>query len=192
MHLRRKLAAGSTAIQAALVSTLAGAWAANLLYDEQEYVRAGIRPGTSIHLPIMVQTMIILGVVLFLRHGQRVSSGPSRPTTVRAFRHVAGLTGFQVAVFLAMELSERLVVGPPSRGSLIEGLLESSLVMELVVAVISAVLLTPLASAAVRMITGGPPPDSVTADSRNWSPIWLSLLPTEQFLAATPARGPPD
>jgi hypothetical protein len=138
--------------RASLLVALTGHAIANVFLDEEQFVRAGVEYTWMGSVPLLVQALV-LGVVvaslgpLARRSRRRPStSGPVR--TVRTVRRFAASAGSQLALFLVLELTERLAQSEP----FVEGLLGSGFSLELIFALVSAALLAAIATLTARVI----------------------------------------
>jgi hypothetical protein len=134
-----------------LLSALCGHWIANAILDAGQYTRAGLEYTWRASLPILVQTILVLLIVIVLGpladRGRRaeVLQPVVRP---RRTSLLSLLATSQVALFLLLEVSERLIQREPFSG----GLLASGFGFELLFAIGSALLLAGLGSVALRVI----------------------------------------
>jgi hypothetical protein len=157
-------------VRVALVSALIGHWIANAIADPLEYASVGLRYEGAALRPIAFQTaavlaaLIVLTVVRRLHPGRRLAA-PRRLTSRTALTLM--LTGLQMGVFGAMEVTERLALGETYAAAFHGGILDGGFVLELVVAIASALVLVALAIAvtrAVRSILSGPRGRTPSAD----------------------------
>jgi hypothetical protein len=130
-----------------LLCALAGHWVANGVADADQYASAGLQYTWRAFLPIAVQTVLLLVAVVLLGPASRRWGGVERPP-LRGARLFGALAASQLALFLLMEVSERLVQREPFT----EGLLASGFDVELLFAIGSAVLLAVVGSVALRVI----------------------------------------
>lgn len=138
-------------VRGTLLSAICGQWVAHLLLDPNEYAEAGLRFTWRASVPIVVQTMLVLVIVAALgRLCARRGSGER--TSIRrrltASQLLAILAMSQLALFFLMEVSERLVQREPFT----EGLFASGFALEILFALVSALLLVLLGSIALRVI----------------------------------------
>jgi hypothetical protein len=176
-------------LRGTLLSALTGHWVANALFDPDQYSEASLEYSWRASLPILVQTFLVLVVVVGLGPLSRRSvllgrRGPARPSLRRL------LTLFvtsQVLLFLAMELSERVVQREPFG----DGLLSSGFVLELVFAIGSALLLAALGTAAARVIRSFRRQPATSAVSDRLGLLRRTLAPTHPVVLVGGVRAPP-
>jgi hypothetical protein len=134
-------------VRASLLVALGGHAVANALLDEDQFTSAGLEYTWGASIPLLVQAAVLLAVVAGLgpvaRRARRQPSG--RP--IRRVTLWAALAASQVAIFGALEISERLVQHEPFA----QGLLGSGFSLELVFALAAATLLAAMANVAVRV-----------------------------------------
>ena len=132
-----------------LLCALAGHWIGNLLFDAAEYEQAGVAFTWRALAPIALQTVVILLIVAVLGPIARRTPTP-RPSRRRARPSglLLALITSQLALFLLLEVSERVVQREPFA----DGLLASGFVFELAFAIGGALLLAALGMAVIRAI----------------------------------------
>lgn len=132
----------------ALIAAIAGHWLGNAICDRAEYLDAGWRYTWRASLPILIQTVVVAMVIAGL------GLVPDRPFGGRAHARLRGgallatLLASQIALFLVLEGTERIIQGPFAEG----GFLASGLVLELLFAIAGALVLLALGSVALRAI----------------------------------------
>jgi hypothetical protein len=163
------------------------------LVRPDEHTRAGLLAATGhayLHLANeagLLLVLIALAVALLGRVGRR--SGEDAPSFETLFR---GLAGFQVTVFLAMELLERVSSGAPISGILAGGVLPLGVFAQLVIAALASYLIHHLLRVADRLgeLLGRSP----TLARRTLESVRASAtaLPRTPALASAAIRAPPS
>lgn len=126
-------------IRGTLIAAIAGHWIANVLFDDDQYARAGLIADWTASLPAFVQTAILLGIVVAMGRSPGPATRPSHPV-----RLVAALVSAQLGLFFLLETSERLLQRAPFVD---KGIFGSGFLLELAFAVGSALLLAAIGSA---------------------------------------------
>ncbi|HYG73176.1 MAG TPA: hypothetical protein VEC15_12950 [Actinomycetota bacterium] len=135
--------------RASLLVALAGHGLANVFLDEEQFVRAGLEYTWLASVPLLVQSIVLAAVVASLGPlARRSHRRPSIPDRVRISRRFAVFAVSQLALFLVLELTERLAQREP----FVDGLLGSGFSLELVFALVSAALLAAMASVTAHVI----------------------------------------
>jgi hypothetical protein len=134
-----------------LLCALAGHWLANVVFDDDQYSRAALEYSWRASVPLLIQTIAIVGIVLSLgRVAASLASGLPRPgrSGIRTPRLLALVMASQVVLFVLLEVSERIYQREPFTA----GLLAEGFSAELIIAVGLSALLIVLGHAAIRAI----------------------------------------
>jgi hypothetical protein len=134
-------------VRGTLLSAICGHAIANALFDADEYRRAGLDYSWSAILPMVIQAFLVVGVWYVLgRIRWQPRATDLRPRRLR--RLLAALIASQVALFILLEVTERIA----QRDPFAEGLFGASFMFELSFAVGSALVLAALGFAVLRFI----------------------------------------
>ena len=137
------------------MTALLGHWAANALFDEEQYTGAGADLLARLDHPFFVQATVGLLIVALLSFGRHRAQ---RVVVLSRFPLAALLIGLQLLLFLGLESSERIAVDLFAGGTTEVGVFGIGFVAELIVAVGSALVLTVVAEAAKRCFRIGRAP----------------------------------
>jgi hypothetical protein len=96
-------------VRGSLLCALGGLWVANGLLDEEQYTRAGLAYTWAASLPILVQTVVVLAIVCGVGAHARMREPPARRAALPRLLGLLALS--QLALFLALEVSERVAPG---------------------------------------------------------------------------------
>jgi hypothetical protein len=146
---------GLPLFRAALVTALAGHWIANSIADPIEYASVGLRYEGAALRPIILQSVIVALLIGLLTLGPRlrlpqrwIDRGSSLTRTELALL----LIGSQIGLSGLMELTERLALGAAYTTAFRTGFLDVGFGVELLIAIVSALLLVALAIGVARAI----------------------------------------
>lgn len=142
-------------IRAALASALAGHWIANAVADPGEYARVGLEYAGEAMYPILVQTAATLLLIGALSLGAPWWRARTRPIARRPMRPLPLLillVVFQIGFFWLMEGTERMSLEGRYEKAFEVGLFESGFVLELLIAIVSALLVVLLARFTSRFV----------------------------------------
>ncbi len=134
-------------VRGTLLSAICGHAIADALFDADEYQHAGLDYSWSAILPMVIQAFLVVGAWYVL--GQirwQPRAADLRPRRLR--RLLAALIASQVALFILLEVTERIA----QRDPFAEGLFGASFMFELSFAVGSALVLAALGFAVLRFI----------------------------------------
>jgi hypothetical protein len=178
-------------IRAVIVTSLLGHWAANALFDRDQYAGAGSELLTRLDDPFLVQAALGLLVVVALTIRDRRQVDRSCLSLGRLPLTVL-LVGLQLLVFVGLESSERLVIDVFAGGTADVGVFGVGFLAELAVAVGSAVILGVIAEATKRLFQLLRPGE-LRSDERHTSPILLGFTrPLQALSGAGGVRAPPS
>lgn len=138
-------------VRAALASAIAGHWLANALADPGEYARVGLEYSGRALLPIAVQTLLVLSLIGLATALSRRRPHPAR-TNLSPVRMAMILAGSQLALSWLFEATERLTLSHEYVEAFEGGWLASEFGLELLVALVSAVILVVLARAVGTLV----------------------------------------
>jgi hypothetical protein len=135
--------------RATLACAICGHWIANAVLDRGQYTEVGLEYTWRASIPILVQTALVMLAVIAVGPLARRMGTPGTRDSDRPRRSslLTLLLASQLLLFLAMEVSERIVQREPFT----EGLLASGFVFELAFAIGSALVLGVLGSIAIRI-----------------------------------------
>jgi uncharacterized membrane protein len=145
---------GLPLFRAALVSALIGHWIANAIADPIEYASVGLRYEGEAFRPILFQTAIVVIAVLVMTLASRLRPRRRLDLDLAGSRAVLTvvLATIQLVSFTAMEITERLALGEGYTAAFRSGVFDGGFAVELIVAIVSALLLVALAIALTRVV----------------------------------------
>ena len=146
---------GIRLLRAALPTALVGHWIANALFDREQY--AGLSPRVLQHLndPLLIQglftALAVAGLTVWLRSRFRGGTA-SLLAGSRTLRAIGVLLVAQLCVFVAMEATERLALAALYPEAAEVGVFGEGFLAELAVAVGTALGLSFVGAATVRVV----------------------------------------
>lgn len=136
-------------IRGTLLAAISGHAIANVLLDADQYARAGLAYSWHAYVPLAAQLVVIVAASVAVGRiaALRRPVGPVRLKPRLAYV-LATVVLSQLALFLILELTERLAQREP----FIDGLVGSSFAFEFLFAVIGALVLAAVGAVALRLI----------------------------------------
>jgi hypothetical protein len=134
-------------VRGTLLSAICGHAIANVLFDADEYRRAGLAVTWSAFVPLAIQALVVVGAWWALGR-VRWRARPAAQPAQHLRRLLAALIGSQLVLFMLLEVTERIA----QRDPFAEGLFGSSFLFELSFAIGSALVLVALGLAVLRVI----------------------------------------
>jgi hypothetical protein len=194
---QRRVLRGLPVFSAVVAGVLGGHWAAYALSFDQGRRHEALASSGHAYLPLAAKFSVVLvlaaaGAVLLRHLDSARTGGPTRDAD--PFGLAARLCTLQLALFAAMEVTERLAASAPLEGLLHDHLLLLGVVTQLVCAAIGALALLLLHRAAARLVAEmrfrfrAPRPDRL----HGMLPARSQAIPAPLLLAgAGGLRGPP-
>ena len=142
-------------VRAALASALAGYWVANAIADPREYEAVGLRYEGAALVPILAQTAVVSLVLCLTGIASwwwNRRNGESRSFNLRPAAICGCLVVFQIGAFTVMETVERVWLGESYAAAFKGGVFDLGFLIELLIAIASALLLVALMRAMARVV----------------------------------------
>jgi hypothetical protein len=139
---------GLPLFRAALVTALAGHWIANSIADPIEYASVGLRYDGAALRPIILQSVIVALLVGLLTLASRLRLPQRwihRDSSLTRTELALLLLGAQIGLSGLMEMTETLALGGAYAAAFRTGFLDVGFGVELLIAIVSALLLVALA-----------------------------------------------
>jgi hypothetical protein len=186
----RRTARSTFLVRAATVTALTGHWIANALFDRDQYEEATEQLLSRLDDPMLVQAavgvLLIAALTIWDRH--RGATSCWRPGGLLG---VLALAAFQLAVFVALEGSERLAIEAVAGEQTTIAPFEVGFVAELLVAVGAALVFSVVGEAARRCLDARGP-RGLVARSEHAVSLRTGHVPTAAALVgAGGVRAPP-
>lgn len=173
-------------LRGSLLCALGGHWVANAFLDRDQFESVGLEYTWGASLPFLIQALLALAAVLLAgRIARPRRTSPARTPSLPLL--LLALAAAQLALFLLLEVSERLVQAEP----FVDGLFGSGFALELVLALASAVLLALVGSVAVRAMGTSARQRVVARTDGRRDPVALRVPIARPVVVVGRVRAPP-
>jgi len=175
-------------IRGTLLAAISGHAIANVLLDADQYARAGLAYSWHAYVPLAAQLVVVVAASIAVGRIAALRRPVGLASLKPKLAHLlAGVIASQLALFLILELTERLAQREP----FVDGLFGSSFAFELLFALAGALVLAALGAVALRLIRSlrrNPHLDGAMVPS---TPLRPAMVRSVRLYRAERGRAPP-